>query len=123
MAAKLTSGLSYFSKLRVLARVAHYDDLKKVKKEAVGDDALNDQEHTLASLRQGIKARTTASMKGRERMISRDIENRIAIFMLVVAEESGEICLMTSTTGQKTPVTSHSYPVGRREIAVTSTLL
>lgn len=88
MAAKFTSGLSHFSKLRVLARVAYYDDLEKVK-EAVGDDALNDQERMVASLRQGIKAGTPASMKEREQMIPRDIENRIAMFMLVVAEESG----------------------------------
>lgn len=91
MAAKFTARLSHFLKLRVLARIAYYDDLEKVKKEVIGDNVLNDQQRTLASLRQGIKSRMTASMKEREHLIAWDIENRIAVFMLVVAEETGNL--------------------------------
>lgn len=60
-----------------------------VKKEAIAANVLNDQERTPATLRQGIRARTTASLADREQLIAWDIENRISIFMLAAAEESG----------------------------------
>lgn len=92
---KLIAGLSHFSKLKVLARMAYFDSKRasdmraNVKKDAIAANVLNDQERTLATLRQGIKARTTASLADREQLIAWDIENRISIFMLAAAEESG----------------------------------
>lgn len=92
---KLIAGLSHFSKLKVLARMAYFDSKRasdmraNVKKEAIAANVLNDQERTLATLRQGIKARATASLADREQLIAWDIENRISIFMLAAAEESG----------------------------------
>lgn len=59
------------------------------KKEAITADVLNDQERTIVTIRQGIKARTTASLSDREQLIAWDIENQASVFMLVVAEESG----------------------------------
>lgn len=61
--------------------MAYYDDLAKIM-EVISDNVLNYQQRTLVSLRQGIKARTTASMREREQLIAWDIENRIAVFML-----------------------------------------
>lgn len=43
------------------------------------------------TLRQGIKARTTASLSDREQLIAWDIEDRVSVFRLLVAEESGGI--------------------------------
>lgn len=92
---KFIAGLSHFSKLKVLARMAYFDSKRasdmraNVKKEAIAANVLNDQERTLATLRQGIRARTTASLADREQLIAWDIENRISIFMVAAAEESG----------------------------------
>lgn len=92
---KFIAGLSHFSKLKVLARMAYFDNKRandmraNLKKEAIAADVLNDQARTLVTLRQGIKARTTASLADREQLIAWDIENRISIFMLAAAEESG----------------------------------
>lgn len=87
---KFIAGLSHFSKLKVLARMAYFDNKRaNVKKEAIAADVLNDQERTIVTLRQGIKARMTTSLSDREQLIAWDIENRASIFMLVVAEESG----------------------------------
>lgn len=92
---KLIAGLSHFSKLKVLARMAYFDSKRasdmraNFKKEAIAANVLNDQERTLATLRQGIKARATASLADREQLIAWDLENRISIFMLAAAEKSG----------------------------------
>lgn len=77
--------------LRAGHRPALYNDdqLAAVKEEATRENVLDDQQQTLVTLWQGIKARVTASMADREQLLAWDIENRISIFMLAAAEESG----------------------------------
>lgn len=73
-----------------MARIAYNDDqLATVKEEATRENVLDDQQQTVVTLWQGIKARATASMADREQLLAWDIENRISIFMLAAAEESG----------------------------------
>lgn len=106
----------------MLARMVYNDQrLAADKQEVLTDDEMSDQLRTLATLRQGIRSRTAKSIAEREQLIIFDIENLIAVFMLLLKSLAAN-CQTSLITGPTTSAINRSHPAQGRESAQTSTL-